>query len=167
MQQLCIAMEIIKATPEHYDAIWEIFSAVVKPGNTYAFAPDSTRNDMMNCWLGNGMETFVAMDNNEVAGTYFLKPNQVGLGNHISNCGYMVHPGFRGKGVGSLLCRHSIKMATAMGYKGIQFNFVVSSNATAVKLWQKHGFSVIGTTPNGFRHQQLGLVDTYIMYRAL
>nr|WP_294941368.1 GNAT family N-acetyltransferase [uncultured Mucilaginibacter sp.] len=160
-------MEIIKATPEYYDAIWEIFSAVVKPGDTYAFAPDSTRDDMMSYWLGANMETFIAIDNNQVAGTYFLKPNQVGLGNHIGNCGYMVHPGFRGKGVGSLLCQHSIKTATEMGYKGIQFNFVVSTNITAVKLWQKHGFAIIGTTPNGFRHRQLGMVDTHIMYRAL
>jgi hypothetical protein len=86
----------------YYDAIWEIFCAVVKPGDTYAFAPDSIRSDMMNYWLGAGMETFIAIDNNQVAGTYFLKPNQVGLGNHIGNCGYMVHPGFREKGVGSL-----------------------------------------------------------------
>ena len=100
-------------------------------------------------------------------GTYVIKPNQIGLGNHVANCGYMVKSGSRGKGFGSRLCAHSIQFAKESGYVAIQFNTVVSSNEIAVNLWKKHGFSIIGTTPNGFRHPRLGLVDTYIMYRAV
>ncbi|TFF40832.1 GNAT family N-acetyltransferase [Mucilaginibacter psychrotolerans] len=162
-----MAIEIRKARPADYDGIWEIFSTVIKSGDTYAFDPATTREGMMEYWLTPGMETFAAVEDGKVIGTYYLKPNQVGLGNHTGNCGYMVHPGARGKGLGAMLCGHSIATAKAAGYLGIQFNFVVSTNATAVKLWQKLGFTIIGTTPNGFRHQQLGLVDTYIMYQAL
>lgn len=49
----------------------------------------------------------------------------------------------------------------------MQFNIVVSTNEAAVHLWQKHGFRIIGTTPKGYRHQTLGLVDTLIMFREL
>ena len=98
---------------------------------------------------------------------YFIKPNQVDLGNHIANCGYMVNPKHQRHGTGTLLCEHSINFAKEKGYLGIQFNIVVSTNKTAVKLWQKFGFEIVGTTPNGFRHRDLGLVDTYIMFKDL
>ena len=79
----------------------------------------------------------------------------------------MVSPKHQGRGTGRLLCEHSINFAREKGYSGIQFNIVVSTNETAVKLWQKFGFGIIGTTPKGFRHKDLGLVDTYIMFKDL
>ncbi|MCU0392050.1 MAG: GNAT family N-acetyltransferase, partial [Thermoflexibacter sp.] len=108
-----------------------------------------------------------AIYNEQVVGTYFIKPNHIDLGNHIANCGYMVHPRHHGKGIGRSLCEHSIAFAKEKNYVGIQFNIVVSTNTVAVRLWQKCGFQIIGTTPKGFRHQTLGLVDTYIMYKSL
>ena len=113
------------------------------------------------------MTTFVADDNGEILGTYIIKPNQIDLGDHIANCSYMVNPGKQGKGIGKKLCEHSIQFAKESGYKAIQFNIVVSTNTGAVKLWEKLGFRIIGTTPDGFRHSKLGFVDTYIMYREL
>ncbi|WP_310555165.1 GNAT family N-acetyltransferase [Flavobacterium sp.] len=100
-------------------------------------------------------------------GTYIIKPNQIDLGDHVANCSYMVNPKFHGRGTGKLLCEHSIKFAKNKGFLGIQFNIVVSTNESAVKLWQRFGFDIIGTTPKAFRHQTLGLVDTYIMYKDL
>jgi ribosomal protein S18 acetylase RimI-like enzyme len=79
----------------------------------------------------------------------------------------MVHPQHHGKGIGNILCEHSIQFAKEKGYLGIQFNIVISTNTAAVKLWQKAGFNIIGITPKGFRHQQLGLVDTYMMFKDL
>jgi ribosomal protein S18 acetylase RimI-like enzyme len=79
----------------------------------------------------------------------------------------MVNPNYQGKGTGKLLCEHSIGFAKQKGYLGIQFNIVVSTNITAVNLWKKFGFEIIGTTPKGFRHKELGLVDTYIMFKSL
>jgi GNAT superfamily N-acetyltransferase len=114
------------------------------------------------------MDTFVAVgDNDEILGTYIIKPNQIGLGDHIANCSYMVNPKYHGKGTGKFLCEHSIQFAKDKGYLGIQFNIVVSTNTNAVELWKKYGFKIIGTTPKGFRHKDLGLVDTYIMFKDL
>lgn len=160
-------MEIRPATQQDYDSVWEIFSKVIQTGDTYAFDPQTPKADLQKHWFTSPIQTFVAEEDHQILGTYIMKPNQVGLGNHIANCGYMVHPDARGKGIGSLLCRHSMQIAKEQGYQAMQFNIVVSTNLNAVKLWQKNGFTIIGTTPNGFRHLQLGLVDTYIMYRPL
>ncbi|MGS2739488.1 N-acetyltransferase family protein [Sinomicrobium sp. M5D2P17] len=69
--------------------------------------------------------------------------------------------------MGKKLYEHSITYTRDNGYKGIQFNMVVSTNEVALKLWQKSGFRITGTTPKGFRHKELGFVDTYIMYKEL
>lgn len=162
-------MQIRKADEvKDYDAIWEIFSAVIKTGDTYVFDPNSPKDSLHKYWLADNMVTFVAEnEKDEILGTYFIKPNQIGLGDHIANCGYMVNPDFHGKGIGKLLCEHSIRFAREKGYLGIQFNIVVSTNTVAVKLWQQFGFEIIGTTPKGFRHKELGMVDAFIMFKDL
>lgn len=109
----------------------------------------------------------MAEEQGKIVGTYIIKPNHPGLGSHIANCGYMVHPDARGKGIGKKICEHSIAFARENGYRAMQFNIVVSTNEVAVALWKKLGFRIIGTTPNGFRHQKLGFVDTYTMYLEL
>lgn len=161
-------MEIRRADPQtDYDKVWEIFKSVISTGDTYVFDPNTPKENLQKLWFADTMDTFVAVADGEVLGTYFIKPNQIDLGSHIANCGYMVSPKHHGRGAGKLMCEHSLGFAREKGYLGIQFNIVVSTNETAVKLWQKFGFKIIGTTPGGFRHQQLGLVDTYIMFRDL
>lgn len=162
-------MTIRKAEKEKdFDKIWDIFSSVIKTGDTYVFDPETKKETLHKNWFADYMDTFVAVDTNEeILGTYIIKPNQIDLGNHIANCSYMVNLKYQGKGIGKRLCEHSIQFAKDKGFLGIQFNIVVSTNSAAVKLWQKFGFDIIGTTPKGFRHQELGLVDTYIMYKDL
>jgi RimJ/RimL family protein N-acetyltransferase len=113
------------------------------------------------------MKTFVVEADGKIVGTYFIKPNQPALGSHVANCGYMVHPAMRGKGVGYTMGLHSVGKARKLGYKAIQFNIVVSTNVVAVRLWEKLGFSIVGTVPQGFHHKELGYVDTYIMHRLV
>lgn len=162
-------MLIRKADKEKdYDTIWEIFKTVISTGDTYVFSPDTTKDTLHKNWFADYMDTFIAEDNNgEILGTYIIKPNQIDLGNHIANCSYMVNPKFHGNGIGKRLCEHSIKMAKEKRYLGIQFNIVVSTNIVAVELWKKFGFEIIGITPRGFRHKELGFVDTFIMFKNL
>jgi ribosomal protein S18 acetylase RimI-like enzyme len=160
-------MIIRRANDTDHKGIWEIFSSVISTGDTYAFSPDTPESLLKVYWFADSMDTFVAVENNEIVGTYFIKPNQPGLGNHIANCGYMVSPKHRGIGVGQQMCEHSMSFAKENGYYGIQFNIVVSTNEIAVKLWQKLGFRIVGTTPKGFRHMELGMVDTFIMFREV
>lgn len=150
-----------------YDKVWDIFKNIISTSDTYVFDPNTPKDSLHKYWFADNMDTFVAVDNDEILGTYFIKPNQIDLGNHIANCGYMVNPIHQGKGIGKILCEHSIQFAKDKGYLGIQFNIVVSTNTKAVALWKKFGFKIIGTTPKGFRHKDLGLVDTYIMFKDL
>lgn len=162
-------MNIRKADEQKdYDKVWDIFASVISTGDTYVFDPNTPKETLHKNWFADYMDTFVAVDDHgEIVGTYFIKPNQIDLGNHIANCGYMVNPKHHGKGIGKTLCEHSIQFAKDKGYVGIQFNIVVSTNTNAVALWKKYGFKIIGTTPKGFRHKNLGLVDTYIMFKDL
>lgn len=151
-----------------YESVWEIFSLVIQSGDTYVFDPKTPKEKLLDYWFAAYMDTFVLEDETgKIVATYIIKPNQIDLGNHIANCGYMVHPDHNGKGYGNLLCRHSIDFAKQKGYLGIQFNSVVSTNKAAIYLWEKYGFEIIGTTPKGFRHQKLGFVDTYIMFKKI
>ena len=160
-------MKIRKAIDTDLDQVWEIFSQVIATGDTYVFSPDTPKADLTKHWFADYMHTFVAEENGNILGTYIIKPNHIDLGDHIANCSYMVSQAAQGKGVGKKMCEHSIQFAKEKEFKAIQFNIVVSTNEGAVRLWEKYGFRVIGTTPNGFRHKQLGYVDTYIMYKAL
>jgi len=103
----------------------------------------------------------------QVLGTYFIKPNQPGLGAHVCNCGYVVAPAAQGQGIASEMCQHSQAEAKAMGFRAMQFNLVVSTNQRAVRLWRKLGFSVVGTLPRAFRHLHLGYVDALVMFKEL
>ncbi|MCX7736779.1 MAG: GNAT family N-acetyltransferase [Candidatus Kapabacteria bacterium] len=151
-----------------YDKIWEIFKEVISTGDTYVFDLNTPKESLEKHWFAEYMKTFVAEDEDgNILGTYIIKPNQIDLGNHIANCSYMVHPKLQGRGIGKLLCEHSINYAKEKGFLGIQFNVVVSTNQAAVKLWQSYGFKIIGITPKGFRHKELGFVDTYIMFKDL
>jgi len=160
-------MKIRFATQNDFDQVWEILNAVISKGDTYVFEPGTPKTDLHKYWFAPYMQTFVVTINGKVVGTYIIKPNQPGLGNHIANCSYMVHPLFRGRGIGSLMCQHSINTAKQNKYKAIQFNIVVSTNTTAIRLWEKYGFEIIGTIPKAFQHTTLGFVDAHIMYLAL
>jgi L-amino acid N-acyltransferase YncA len=119
-------------------------------------------------WFGAETRTYVAEgEEGKVVGTYILRPNQPGLGSHVANAGYMVGEDGRGKGVGKAMCEHSLEEARRMRFHAMQFNMVVSTNETAVSLWKKLGFSIVGTLPQAYRHRELGLVDAYVMHRFL
>ncbi len=160
-------MEIRKANPKDYDQVWEIFHEVIQTGDTYVFHPNTPKEDLNKHWFAPYMDTYVYEVDGEILGTYILKSNQIDSGSHIANASYMVHPKHHGKGIGKMLCNHSIQKAKEKGYLGIQFNLVVSTNKRAVRLWEHYGFRIIGTIPNGFKHKLLGYVDAYIMYLNL
>ncbi len=159
-------IEIRRATESDFHAIWEIFHRVVAKGDTYPYAPDTTQEEAHSLWMSGSVETYVASESGKIVGTYILKPNQPGLGSHVANAGFMVDPEYQGKGVGKTMAEHAIKRAKERGFLAMQFNFVVSTNP-AVALWKKLGFVIVGTLPKGFRHQNLGLVDAYVMHRFL
>jgi L-amino acid N-acyltransferase YncA len=160
-------VEIRQAVETDFEAIWLIIHEVFKTGDTYPFAPDTEKATAYQIWMIAPTATYVAEREGQIIGTYYLKPNQPGLGSHVCNAGYMMTATARGQGVGKVMCQHSLLEARKLGFKGMQFNLVVSSNVAAVKLWQDMGFEVVGTLPKAFNHQALGLVDALVMYQWL
>ncbi|MGZ5018903.1 MAG: N-acetyltransferase family protein [Chthoniobacterales bacterium] len=155
------------ATEEDRDAIWGIFHAVVAKGDTYTFDPAISRKEALSYWFAKPNMTYVAEEAGRIVGTYILKPNQPSAGAHVANAAYMVAPSAQGRGAGRAMGEHSLGEARRLGFRAMQFNFVVSNNESAVHLWQKLGFKIVGTLPGAFRHPEKGYVDAYVMFRSL
>lgn len=158
---------IRKSTPEDKEKVWEIIKSVIATGDTYTFAPDSPREKMLDYWFAEDKKTYVAISENKILGTFFLKDNQPDLGSHVANAGYMVSPEAKGLGVGRRMAEFSLEEARRLGYLAMQFNFVVKSNEVAVRLWLALGFEIIGEIPEAFQHREKGLTNALIMYRKL
>lgn len=151
-----------------WPAVWPFLQATFKAGDTYAFSPLSTEAEIHRAWIELPSATYVACEpGGRVLGSYFIKPNQPGLGSHVCNCGYVVAAAAQGQGIASAMCEHSQAEAVAMGFLAMQFNLVVATNEPAIRLWRKLGFSVVGTLPRAFRHPSLGFVDALVMFKQL
>ena len=181
-------MKIRTATEADRDAIWNIFREVVAAGDTYALDPNISREDALAYWFASGTRTYVTQGDPvedgvpvpgkptasseithtpQILGTYILRPNQSGGGSHVANAGFMVSAGARGQGIGRAMAEHCLSEARRLGFRGMQFNYVISTNTAAIRLWQDLGFDIVGTLPGAFRHPDKGHVDVYVMYRSL
>ena len=151
-----------------WPALRPILQTTFATGDTYTFSPQSSEIDIYKAWIELPASTFVACaEDGKILGTYFIKPNQPGLGAHVCNCGYVVSKEAQGQGIAAQMCEHSQTLAIEMGFRAMQFNFVVSTNTGAVRLWQKLGFEIVGTLPSVFKHQKLGFVDAHVMFKNL
>jgi L-amino acid N-acyltransferase YncA len=155
------------ATAADWPAMWPIFQAVVAGRDTYTFPPDTAEDVARRYFLDAGVRAWVAEIDGRVAGMYKLVPNHPGLGDHVANASFMVAPDAAGRGLGRALAEHCLDEARRAGFRAMQFNFVVSTNVRAVRLWQSLGFRVVGTLPGAFRHGALGEVDALVMFREL
>jgi L-amino acid N-acyltransferase YncA len=161
-------MKIRPATEADRDAIWKILHEVIAAGDTYALDPNMSRQAALAYWFAPGTHTYVAETGEiAVAGTYILRSNQSGGGSHVANAAFMVPASGRGQGIGRAMAEHCLSEACRLGFRAMQFNFVVSTNTAAIRLWQDLGFQVAGTLPDAFHHPEQGYVDVYVMYRSL
>ena len=160
-------MQIRQAQASDGAAILEIILPVIREGATYTLDSDMPEGEALAYWLSPDKETFVAEEDGTIVGTYFIRPNQPGGGRHVCNCGYMTHAAAVGRGVARSMCQHSLALARERGYRAMQFNFVVSTNERAVRLWQSLGFAIVGRLPAAFRHPVYGYVDALVMHQSL
>jgi L-amino acid N-acyltransferase YncA len=149
------------------NAIWAILEPTIRAGETYTLPLDMGREQALDYWFTAGNSVFVAEDDGEIVGTYYLRVNQRGGGAHVCNCGYMTATSASGRGVARTMCEHSLEYARSLGFRAMQFNFVASSNERAVRLWHTFGFETVGCLPGAFLHPRLGYVDALVMFRKL
>ena len=162
-----MAVTIRPETPADADAVWAIVQAVLAAGDTYAQPTHPTRADGLATMQPPNGHTYVAEADGRVVGVYSLRPNAAGPGDHVANCGYMVAPDARGHGLGEAMCRHSLDEARRLGFRAMQFNAVVSTNTSAIRIWERCGFAIVGTVPGAFRHPVHGDVAIHVMHRML
>jgi ribosomal protein S18 acetylase RimI-like enzyme len=160
-------MEIRPALPSDADRIWRVLEPTIRAGETYALPVDLGREQALAYWSAPGHEVFIAEEREVLVGTYYLRANQLGGGAHVANAAYMVAPAATGRGIAQRMCEHSLEHARRRGFLALQFNFVVSSNERAVRLWQRLGFSILGCLPKAFRLPSEALVDAFVMHRNL
>jgi len=160
-------MAVFPATDADRDAIWAILEPMLRAGETYPQPRHMGREEALTWWFSSEKETFVWKEDGAALGTYFLKANQQGGGAHVANCGYVTSVKAEGRGIARAMCLHSLERAKERGFRAMQFNFVVSSNTRAVKLWSSLGFETVGRLPLVFEHPTLGFVDALVMYRKI
>ncbi len=160
-------MIIRRAARSDEAAIWARLAPPIRAGETYALPHDLGAADAVDYWFAPGNSVWVAEDDRKLFGTYYLRPNQRGGGSHVANCGYMTARDATGRGVATAMCRHSLAQAKALGFRAMQFNFVVSTNEAAVRLWKTLGFAIVGTLPAAFAHPGKGYVDAFVMHRQI
>ena len=160
-------MQIRTATQADWPAIWPLLRGVFRAGETHAIDRAITEDSAQNYWVETARATYVAEDAGEIVGTFYIRTNQPGGGAHICNCGYIVSPAAQGRGIARQMCVFSQDAARDLGYRAMQFNFVLASNVGAVALWHKLGFTTLGTIPEAFDHPKLGMVDAHVMHKPL
>lgn len=160
-------MQVRSATEADADAIWSLLQPVFRDGSTYAIDPAISREDALAYWMDLPAATYVATRDGAIVATYYIKTNQQGGGAHVCNCGYIVGEVARGQGLAAVMCEASQLQARALGYRAMQFNLVLESNAGAVRLWHRLGFETIGVIPRSFEHPKLGLVGAHVMFKWL
>jgi L-amino acid N-acyltransferase YncA len=160
-------LNIRDATDSDLDAIWEVFREVITTGDTYPLDKNTSRHEALAYWFQGNAHVFVAEIDGEIAGSYTLHPNQSGGGGHVANAAFIVAKSGRGQGIGRAMGEHCLRQAHRLGFRAMQFNFVVSTNESAVKLWQDLGMKIVGTLPGAFCHPTRGDVDVYVMFQDL
>jgi L-amino acid N-acyltransferase YncA len=162
-----LPMNVRRAEAADAAAIATIIMPTIREGTTYALDANMSEAEALAYWLGPDKETFLAEKDGAIVGTYYLRPNQAGGGRHVCNCGYMTSATATGQGIARRMCEHSLAYARNQGYRAMQFNFVVSTNHRAVRLWHSLGFETVGRLPLAFQHPTEGYVDALVMYRQL
>ncbi|MGZ4593241.1 MAG: N-acetyltransferase family protein [Actinomycetes bacterium] len=161
-------MLIRRADDGDWPRIWPTFAHIVAAGETYAYPDGLTLESARSLWMEEPPgQTVVAVEDDTVLGSAKMGPNRPGRGAHVATASFMVDPAHQGLGVGRALGRFAVEWARAEGYRGMQFNAVVETNAAAVALWQSLGFQILATVPEAFDHSRHGLVGLHVMYQRL
>ena len=143
-------MKIRKYTEKDLSEMISVWNEVVRDG--IAFPQEDELDEQ------SGREFFaeqsycgVAEENGKVVGLYILHPNNVGRCGHICNASYAVSSEYRGRHIGEALVKDCLEQGKALGFRVLQFNAVVATNVHARHLYERLGFTQLGTIPGGFR----------------
>ena len=163
-----MTIRIREYQPQDWPRVWTMMEPVIRSGETYPYAMDMDADGAHAMWIEKTDRVYVAEDaDGNLLGTYYIAPNQPTLGAHVANCGYLVSENARGQGIATQLGEHSLLEAVKHGYRAMQFNLVVNTNAASHHIWKKLGFRAVGTLDGAFLHAKEGYVDATVYYKVL
>ncbi len=154
-------IEIRDAEAGDREELFALYALVVEEGGAFPTEPPASDEDFERAWMRGKTAVLVARTGGRLVGSYHLLPNYPGRASHIANAGYMVHPDFRGRGIGRMLVEHSIVQAPRHGFDALMFNLVFESNP-ARRLYERLGFEPVGRVPEAF-----GSEDAIVYWRKL
>lgn len=157
-------MEIRAFAGDDWPQVWPIVREVVRAADTYTYDPDMTEERARAIWVERPPGRTVVATDGGILGTAKMGTNREGPGAHVATASFMVAADARGRGVGTALCRFALDWAREQGYAGMQFNAVAASNSSAVRVYERLGFEIVGTVPGAFAHPRLGHVGLHVMY---
>lgn len=161
-------MEIRAYDDRDWPRVWEIVEPIIRAGDTFCYDPRQSEVEARALWVvGPPGHVVVAEDDDQVLGTSNMYANRPGPGSHVASGNFMVAASARGRGVGRALGEYLIGWAREQGFVGVQFNAVAASNAPAVALYERIGFTILGTVPGAFRHPTRGDVGLHLMFHDL
>lgn len=146
-----------------WPAVWPIVHEVITAEDTFAVDPSLTSGQAYDFWV-DGHTVVAEDDTGEILGTAHMDANRPARGAHVATASFMTSAAARGRGVGEAMVRYALDWAREQGFAGMQFNAVVETNTSAVKLYERLGFRIIGTVPGAFDHPVQGRVGLHIMY---
>ena len=159
-----MALEIRPYREEDLAGMIKVWNEVVEAGNAFPQIMPLSLDDAHTFFAEQALTTVAVVDT-KLFGLYILHPNNVGRCAHVANASYAVVSSARGLGLGRELVKDSLEQAARLGFRGLQFNAVVASNAGAIHLYEDLGFTRVGTIPQGFCGNMGGYEDMYIYYR--
>ena len=160
-------VRVIPVTPETVADAVAIWNQVVEDGVSFPQTEPLTEDEGAAFFAEQTLTAVAVDEDGAVLGMYILHPNNIGRCGHIANASYAVARHARGRGVGEALVRDSLRMAKEYGFGVMQFNAVVATNHVALHLYEKVGFTRLGTIPRGFRLPDGSLADIVPHYYEL
>ena len=147
--QVC-KMKIREYKEQDLPEIIRIWNEVVEEGIAF---PQEEALDVKSSpeFFSSQSYTGVAEEDGKIYGLYILHPNNVGRCGHICNASYAVSSESRGKHIGEMLVKDCLNKGKELGFRVLQFNAVVESNVHARHLYERLGFTQLGTITGGFR----------------
>ena len=162
-------MQIRPVSDADWAAFYPVFREVVAAGETYAYPDGLSSSEAHDLWVESppGVTVVAVSDDGSLLGSAKAGPNRPSRGSHVATASFMVSSAARGQGVGRALVEWVLAWAREQGYAAMQFNAVVETNTTAVRLWRDLGFAVVGTVPEAFDSATHGRVGMHVMHRFL
>ena len=145
----------------------EIWNEVVEDGVAF---PQENYLDVQTGAAFYAEQTYTAVAagaDGQIYGLYILHPNNIGRCGHIANASYAVRGTARGLHIGEKLVSDCLMQAKVHGFGVLQFNAVVATNIHARHLYERLGFTQLGTIPKGFRMKDGHFEDICPYYHEL